>query len=84
MTPHAGLPRRARRPARLDEDDLITFARERFAAHKVPKPVHFAPAVPKNASGKLLKRELRAELAEPLEKSAATRQELAAKGLVGD
>ncbi|GAA0901071.1 fatty acyl-CoA synthetase [Virgisporangium aurantiacum] len=40
-------------------DELIAFARERLAAHKVPKTVHLIEALPKNPSGKLLKRELR-------------------------
>jgi fatty-acyl-CoA synthase len=40
-------------------DELIGYARERLAAHKVPKAVHIVDALPKNASGKLLKRELR-------------------------
>ena len=40
-------------------DELIAYARERLAAHKVPKAVHLVDALPKNPSGKLLKRELR-------------------------
>ncbi len=40
-------------------EELIAYARERLAAHKVPKAVHFVDELPKNASGKLLKRELR-------------------------
>ena len=46
----------------LDEDGLVAFARERLAAHKVPKSVHIVEELPKNASGKLLKRELREQL----------------------
>jgi fatty-acyl-CoA synthase len=50
----------------LQEDaeppELLAFARERLAAHKVPKAVHIADELPKNASGKLLKRELRRRL----------------------
>lgn len=38
---------------------LTAFAREELAAHKVPKSVHFVDELPMNASGKLLKRELR-------------------------
>jgi fatty-acyl-CoA synthase len=50
-------------PAReVDADELIAFSRERLASHKVPKSVHFVDELPKNASGKLLKRELRAAL----------------------
>jgi fatty-acyl-CoA synthase len=43
-------------------EDLIAFARERLAAHKVPKSVHIVDELPKNPSGKLLKRELRERL----------------------
>lgn len=39
--------------------DLILYARERLAGYKVPKSVEFLEAIPRNASGKLLKRELR-------------------------
>jgi fatty-acyl-CoA synthase len=50
----------AKRPVSADE--LIAFSRERLAVHKVPKSVHFVDELPKNASGKLLKRELRDRL----------------------
>ncbi|MBU6372875.1 MAG: fatty acid--CoA ligase [Alphaproteobacteria bacterium] len=40
--------------------DLIAFARTRIAAYKCPKSVDFIPALPRNASGKILRRELRA------------------------
>ena len=45
--------------------ELIAFARERLAAHKVPKSVHLVDELPKNASGKLLKRQLRDQLSAP-------------------
>src|SRR3954453_23097553 len=41
------------------EDEVLGHARERLAPFKVPKAVHFVDALPKNPSGKLLKRELR-------------------------
>ena len=44
------------------EEELIAHARKQLAGHKVPKAVHVVPELPKNASGKLLKRELRASL----------------------
>ena len=47
---------RAAGPAR---QTLIAFARERLAGFKLPKSVDFAEALPRNPSGKLLKRELR-------------------------
>ena len=40
-------------------DELVAFAREHLAVHKVPKAVHLVDELPKNPSGKLLKRELR-------------------------
>ncbi|MFH8405756.1 acyl-CoA synthetase [Streptomyces sp. NPDC018019] len=43
-----------------DEAELIAYARERLAGFQVPKRVLFAEALPRNASGKILKRELRA------------------------
>ncbi len=46
-----------RRP--VTEAELIAWARERLPAFKTPKTVRFTQALPKNASGKLLKRELR-------------------------
>jgi acyl-CoA synthetase (AMP-forming)/AMP-acid ligase II len=42
-----------------DEAELIDFCRERIASYKKPKHVVFIEALPKNASGKVLKRELR-------------------------
>ncbi|NEC69544.1 acyl-CoA synthetase [Streptomyces sp. SID9727] len=44
-------------------DELIAHARERLAPFKAPKRVVFVDALPRNASGKILKRELRDRLA---------------------
>jgi len=44
----------------VDEAGLIAFAREKLAGYKLPKSVDFADALPRNPSGKLLKREIRA------------------------
>jgi long-chain acyl-CoA synthetase len=41
------------------EAELIAFSRELLAGYKLPKSVDFAEALPRNPSGKLLKRELR-------------------------
>ena len=38
---------------------LITWARERIAGYKLPKSVDFVDALPRNPTGKILKRELR-------------------------
>jgi len=45
--------------AEASETDILRFARERIAAFKVPKSVDFVDALPRNASGKVLKRTLR-------------------------
>src|SRR5690348_8701370 len=39
--------------------DIINFTRERIAGYKTPKTVEFIPALPRNPSGKILRRELR-------------------------
>lgn len=43
----------------LSEAELITFARQKIAGFKIPKSVDFVAVLPRNPSGKLLKRELR-------------------------
>ncbi len=45
--------------APLREADIISFARERIASYKCPKSVDFIDALPRNPSGKILRRELR-------------------------
>ena len=45
--------------AAAEADDIIAFARTRIAAFKTPKTVDFIQALPRNASGKILRRELR-------------------------
>jgi len=44
----------------IDKDGIIAWARERIAGFKVPKTVDVIPELPRNASGKILRRELRA------------------------
>jgi fatty-acyl-CoA synthase len=44
----------------VDEDALIAHCRERLAGFKKPSAVVFVDALPRNAAGKVLKRELRA------------------------
>jgi HIP---CoA ligase len=50
----------ARAGADIDPDELIAWCRERMANYKVPRAVHVRDALPLNASGKVLKYELRA------------------------
>ncbi len=50
-----------RRPdAVLDEGGVVAWAREKIAGFKCPKSVDFIDALPRNPSGKILRRELRA------------------------
>ncbi|MFD8983357.1 FadD3 family acyl-CoA ligase [Streptomyces sp. NPDC059564] len=50
-----------RRPGSvLTADDLIAWSRREMANYKVPREVEFVTALPRNASGKVLKTELRA------------------------
>lgn len=41
-------------------EEVITFCRDRLASYKCPRTVDFVTEIPRNASGKVLKRELRA------------------------
>jgi acyl-CoA synthetase (AMP-forming)/AMP-acid ligase II len=53
----------ARPGARVDPDELRTFAKERLPGYKVPKAVHVLDhALPKSPVGKLLRRAVRDEL----------------------
>ena len=64
-----GAGQRARGKLRLKQGaqataaELIAHVHARLAAFKVPKRVFFVEDMPRNASGKLLKRELKAEYA---------------------
>ncbi len=46
-------------PGAVSEDDLLAFCREQLPTYKRPKSIQFLDALPKNAVGKILKRELR-------------------------
>ncbi|MGW5639267.1 acyl-CoA synthetase [Streptomyces sp. NPDC003832] len=46
----------------VTEAELIAHAREKLTAFKAPKRIVFVDTLPRNASGKILKRELRDEL----------------------
>lgn len=45
--------------ATLNDSDLIAWARDNMANYKVPRSVSFVDALPQNASGKVMKTELR-------------------------
>jgi long-chain acyl-CoA synthetase len=46
----------------LDEKALLQFIRSKLADYKVPKQIILLPALPKNATGKILKTELRKQI----------------------
>lgn len=48
------------RKGEVTPEALIAFARARIAGYKVPKSVDFIDVLPRNASGKILKKDLRA------------------------
>ena len=43
----------------VEPGDIIEFCRRHLAAYKCPRTVDFAPSLPRNASGKILKTDLR-------------------------
>lgn len=47
--------------AQLSEQELISWTKERIASYKYPRIVEFMSSLPMGASGKILKRELRAK-----------------------
>lgn len=49
----------------LTPDDVIAFARRSMANYKVPRRVQIVESLPLNATGKILKAELRARLVDP-------------------
>ena len=54
----------------IDDEAIAAFARERLASYKVPRSVSRIAEIPRTASGKTLKRELRAPYWEKTEKGA--------------
>jgi long-chain acyl-CoA synthetase len=49
----------AKENERIDEKALIQFVRSKLADYKVPRRIHVLPALPRNATGKILKTTLR-------------------------
>lgn len=45
--------------SRITAEEIIAYARQRIAGYKLPKSVDFLDSLPRNPSGKILKRELR-------------------------
>ena len=45
----------------MTEQQIIDFCYERMAAYKVPRVINFVNSIPKNSTGKVLKRVLRQE-----------------------
>ena len=43
----------------LDETEIISYTRTQIAGYKCPKTINFIEALPRNPSGKILRRELR-------------------------
>ncbi len=52
-----------------DADEIIAYARERLAGFKTPKSVDFVTELPRNPTGKILKKDLRAPFWEGRERS---------------
>ncbi|MET8766941.1 AMP-binding protein [Streptomyces sp. NPDC004658] len=50
--------------AEADPDELAVYCKERLAAYKYPRQVEILPDLPKTASGKILRRELRSRTSE--------------------
>lgn len=45
----------------LQEETVMKFCEERLSKFKIPKQIKIVPSLPKNPSGKILKRSLREE-----------------------
>ena len=43
----------------LKEEDIISYVRTQIAGYKCPKSVNYVEQLPRNPSGKILRRELR-------------------------
>ncbi|MNE11330.1 Long-chain-fatty-acid--CoA ligase FadD13 [compost metagenome] len=52
----------------ISEDELMRWTKDRLAKYKYPRVIHFANALPISATGKILKKELRAADNEKLNK----------------
>jgi acyl-CoA synthetase (AMP-forming)/AMP-acid ligase II len=57
--------------APIESDALLEHCRAHIASFKKPKRIEFVDALPKNAYGKVLRRELREQFSSPPEKSGS-------------
>ena len=53
-------------PGGVTEEDIIQFCHDKLAGFKRPRSVIFVDELPRNAMGKVLKRDLRAEFGSPV------------------
>ena len=51
------------------EEEILAFAREHLAGFKIPKSVDFIAEIPRNPTGKMLKKDLRAPFWEGRERA---------------
>ncbi len=52
--------------ASLTPDEVVEYVAERVAPHKRVRMVDFVPAIPKSASGKILRKDLKGKTADDL------------------
>jgi len=62
---HAMIIPAAGQAGAVTAEEVIGWCRERLAHFKCPKSVEFTDALPRTTTGKVLKRDLRAQLAGP-------------------
>jgi acyl-CoA synthetase (AMP-forming)/AMP-acid ligase II len=53
----------ARPGASVEAEEVIAYCKQHLSSHKAPKSVEIVESLPKNAAGKVLRRELRARAA---------------------
>jgi acyl-coenzyme A synthetase/AMP-(fatty) acid ligase len=42
----------------IDDEELIQHCRARMSPYKVPRGIHVVPTIPRNAAGKIVRRQL--------------------------
>ena len=55
----------------VSEDELFAHMQHYLAGYKVPRSIEFRTSLPISAAGKILKRELRAQLTPPTQRAPA-------------